>query len=85
MNIHIETIISSINAIIEGQSLPSFRTDEFGILLKSITEISGEENTNYRSAEFEEIGRRIIYLMLSRMSASINAEREILLIQHKPT
>ena len=83
MSAHIETIITSLNSIIGGEPLPSFRSDEFGILLKAINETSGEENIN-RSAELKEIGRLVIELMLRMMSASMNAEREILLIQHKP-
>jgi len=79
----INNISAAINNSLNGDSLPSFKSAEFESLLLSITQLGDTEYSGLRSVAFEEIGRRVVENILNRMSASINAEREISIIQDK--
>lgn len=79
----INNISAAIDNSLNGDSLPSFKSAEFETLLLSITQLGKSEYEELRSIAFEEIGRRVVENILNRMSASMNAEREIAIIKDK--
>lgn len=75
-----EIISTAINASLNGDPLPSYLSDEFKTLLDAIIQIGESPN---RSMAYSDIGRFVVDNLLSRMSASINAEKEIQIIKNK--
>lgn len=75
-----EIISTAISASLNGDSLPSYKSDEFRSLLDAIIQIGDSPN---RAMAYSDIGRSVIDNLLSRMSASINAEKEIQIIKNK--
>lgn len=85
MNAHINNVSTAINHLIDGEPLPSFKSVEFALIMLAINELTepSSENLIHRSLAFEELGRRAIETLLNRISASMNAEREIAIIKDK--
>jgi hypothetical protein len=79
MKNNIAIVIAHLEQIISGEPAPAFQSPEFREILSNLTQLSSAEP--FHQAVFESLGRRTVLLLLDRLSASMNAEREIAILR----
>lgn len=71
-----EIVAVALEQIINGESLPSFRSVEFTDLLDATRSIAASRpGGGYQQAEYAQIGNRALQLLLLRLMSSMDAER----------
>lgn len=79
MKNNLAIITAHLEQIISGEPAPAFQSSEFREILSNLTQLSSADPFN--QAVFESLGRRTASLLLDRLSASMNAEREIAILR----
>ena len=71
--------IEQINTVLQdallGEAPPSFKSQDFGSLIKHINAVSASP------FGCEVLGRKVLQTLLARLSASMSAERELAIIR----
>jgi len=81
---NIEKIINAIGQMIDGEPLPSVRSDEFKLLVDAANfQTCDSQSLLEHRAMLETIGMRTVTMLLERMSASMHAERELAILRDK--
>lgn len=78
----IESVNLAIETLIDGESLPSIRAPEFAQLVSACSRLAASDpDTPQHQAAYEAIGLRTVAVLLDRLSASMQAERELILLR----
>lgn len=72
----LEAIGCALQSLIEGEPLPSLRTEEFSRVVSALSEIIGQADQARRRDDLERLGLRVSALLLNRLRDSMRAERE---------
>lgn len=82
MKNNLAIVTAHIEQIISGEPAPAFQSPEFREILSNLTQLSSTSSAEpFHQAVFESIGRRTVLLLLDRLNASMNAEREIAILR----
>lgn len=83
MKATIETINEAIQQVINDEPAPSFLSPEFAALTAAIRGVSDPDATPepHQRLLYEQIGRKTVLLLLSRLQASMNAERALAIMR----
>lgn len=83
MKNHLETITSTLARVIQGESTPSVKTQEFIDLvtaLKAVASPAHIDEPNTRLVH-QQIGLRALYLLLDHIGASMQSERALTMMR----